>query len=600
MKPKQPQKHSGPNWQGKSVNTSEKTSVSQAKQRSLLSSALVRPFAGKLFFLDLPSNKTAETLESDIKELGGTVEKFFSKEIKYLVSNKREARYVHHLRQDSPVPSPDSGQSSPHPHSNPHSARKHVDNRKHKTQSQADAFLTSRGKSLVERVVKEQGRIQMDRILSNALEWGVKILYIDDVMAYVQKKKTSSCQVSAAAKTSVKTELPAKQGFQKGKGGRISRPFVKVEDSSRHYRPLYLTMANMPEFNLSTVAPYSPFYLEAKDPGAKQRGHRGAKAAASEEKAQGRKKNRDKKRGGYCECCMVKYDKLTMHLQSERHKAFCKTDEYAVVDRLISTLHCNFININTTVNGRKCSVSSVLAAPGPCEKPHPSYAGDLDCSQTVDGSKGSYSGQKMKSELNVDTDSLIQVRKDWRNCLTYKRHACKQTRTQNSLTSCTEKAENAQIPRLKSETAPSGGEFLPTVPSKGTQVKLVDQTPCKDADCSTSYSTNIQRGEYAKDINCTTHVHKDIGRKTLLLDVDERSAFSEKLPEKEEKSLPSESFSPVRKIRRKIRVYKHKRRKVDTNTDRVTSSVSDNGVVKLWQLFQSSDSMDVEFHGFAD
>lgn len=43
------------------------------------------------------------------------VEKFFSKDIRYLVSSKPEARHVQRLVQDSPVPSPDSGLSSPHP-----------------------------------------------------------------------------------------------------------------------------------------------------------------------------------------------------------------------------------------------------------------------------------------------------------------------------------------------------------------------------------------------------------------------------------------------------------------------------------------------------
>lgn len=66
------------------------------------------------------------------------VEKFFSKEIKYLVSNKKEARYVQCLRQDSPVPSPDSTQSSPHPRSNPHRPGSHGDNNKSRSQGQTD------------------------------------------------------------------------------------------------------------------------------------------------------------------------------------------------------------------------------------------------------------------------------------------------------------------------------------------------------------------------------------------------------------------------------------------------------------------------------
>ncbi|XP_072250384.1 protein DBF4 homolog A [Leuresthes tenuis] len=611
MKPRHTQKRSRPSWQGKSVNTGEKTNVSQAKQTSLVSSsAQVRPFAGKVFYLDLPSNRAAGTLESDIKELGGTVEKFFSKEIRYLVSNKREARYVHRLRQDSPVPSPESGLSSPRPRSNPHCPGNHGDNIKSKSQGQLDTFVSSRGKLLVERVVKEQGRIQMDRILSNAVEWGVKILYIDDVVEYVQRKKkifSGRVSATAAAATRVKAESVAKKSFQKCKGGRISKPFVKVEDSSRHYRPIYLTMPNMPEFNLKSVAPCSPFCVEDKDPpDTKQQRHRGAKASAFEEKAQGRKKNRDKKRGGYCECCMIKYDKLTMHLQSDRHKAFAKTDEYAVVDRLVSTLRCDFFNIKTKVHRPKCSVSSVLVAPGPCGKIDLKDKGDLDHSETVKveeehtetGSDGLYPEQNIKTGSASGSYPPISTKTDQRTFYTYSHRSkhkppVRKRTCGQSLTACTHTAEHAQIPQLRSETAPSGGEFLPAFPSK---MKLVDQIPQKDSNSSSFYFHSVMKEEHV-DVNKNTSVFAA---------VQERSAFSEKVAgngfsEKEETSLPVQSFSPVRKIQRRIRVYKRKRRKVDTNEEQVKPrAVPDNAKLNLWELFQSSDDTDVEFHGFAD
>ncbi|CAB1420106.1 unnamed protein product [Pleuronectes platessa] len=430
MKPKRIQRHRGANCRGKSVDTGDTTTLSQAKPPSLVSSsARNKPFAGKVFYLDLPSNRTAETLERDIKQLGGIVEKFFSKEIKYLVSNKREARYVQCLRQDSPVPSPDSGPSSPHPRSNPHRPGSHGDNMKSRSQGQTDTLVTSRGKSLVERVVKEQERIQMNKILSNALDWGVKILYIDDVMAYVKKRKKifgSQCPATSAARTIVKAGSASKQGFQKCRGGRIGKPFVKVEDSSRHYRPIYLTMSNMPEFNLKTVPPCSPFSVEDKNsPGNKQEGQRGAKASASEDRAHGRKKTRDKKRGGYCECCMVKYENLTMHLQSVRHKAFSKSDEYLVVDRQVSTLPCNFIHINTKVKRPKCSVSSVLVAPGPCGETELRHRGDVVTAETVKEEQQqtveveSYSGHALKIRSVPDFARLAHRERDWRNCRTY-------------------------------------------------------------------------------------------------------------------------------------------------------------------------------------
>uniref|UniRef100_A0A668RZD4 Protein DBF4 homolog A n=1 Tax=Oreochromis aureus TaxID=47969 RepID=A0A668RZD4_OREAU len=421
----------------RSGHTSDKVTLSQAKRTSVPTQ--VKPFAGKVFYLDLPSNRAAETLESDIKQLGGTVEKFFSKDIKYLVSNKREARYVNCLRQDSPVPSPDSGPSSPYPCSNPHRPGSHGDI-KSRSQGQTDTFVTSRGKSLVERVVKEQERIQVNKILSNALEWGVKILYVDDLRAYVHKKKKiiKSWYSSCFANKRSMFCIP---------GGRIGKPFIKVEDSSRHYRPIYLTMSDMPEFNLKTTAPCSPFCPEEKDPPAnKQRGQRyGAK-------------NREKKRGGYCECCMIKYNQLTMHLQSESHRAFSKSDEYLLVDRLISTLNHNFMHIK---------------------------------------------GAKLKSStLHVDNMNI-----------------------QNNLA---------------------------------------------------SKSLSFIENEQESDKKVTGK--NDSGKK--------------------EGCLPTESCSPVQKVQRRIKVYKHKRRKLDTNVEHVDPcDVSDNSLLKL---FQSSDDMDVEFHGFED
>ncbi|XP_061574355.1 protein DBF4 homolog A [Cololabis saira] len=612
MKTKRFSKRPGPNWQGNAANKGEKKPVSQAKQTQVSSHAQVRPFAGKVFFLDLPSNRKAETLESDIKELGGTIEKFFSKEIKYLVSNKREARCVHGLRKDSPAPSADSGPSSPHPCSNP---LNHGESIKSRSLNQAETFVTSRGKSLVEKVVKEQGRVQMDRMLSNALEWGVKILYIDDLLAYVQKKKKgfqSQVLMTAAPKKSVKIESAAKQRSQKCKVGRLTKPFIKVEDSSKHYRPIYLTMANMPEFNLSSIAPGTPFCLEDKEPpGTKPK--RGVKAPASEEKAQSRKRNRDKKRGGYCECCMIKYNNLTMHVRSERHKAFSKSDEYSVLDQLVSTLQCNFTHLKAEVKRPKCSVSSVFVTTGPCGKTDLKRDGDLSESVkveqhgTVDGSKGSYPGQNTKTGSVPCSPPHIHAKFNWMNSYTYshrskhKSSAPKRTSSHNSLlTSCTQKSEQAQIPQLKSETTPSAGETVLPFPSRVTQVDLVDQKLQKDTSSSAPHvhNTNVS-SEVTDRVNAMTHEQENIKKDTSHSEtVQEGNAFSDKGTGNDLSEKQEGSFSPVRKIRRRIKVHKHKRRKIDTNIK--GDDVPDYSILRLLEIFQSSDDMDVEFHGFVE
>uniref|UniRef100_A0A3Q0RQI2 Protein DBF4 homolog A n=1 Tax=Amphilophus citrinellus TaxID=61819 RepID=A0A3Q0RQI2_AMPCI len=556
----------------RSGHTGEKVTLSQAKRTSL--PAQVKPFAGKVFYLDLPSNRVAETLESDIKQLGGTVEKFFSKDIKYLVSNKREARYVKCLRQDSPVPSPDSGPSSPCPRSNPQCPGSHGDI-KSRSQGQTDTFVTSRGKSLVERVVKEQERAQMNKILSNALEWGIKILYVDGIW-YILVSLLRQMFIICSCCSSKKLYMFC------APGGRISKPFIKVEDSSRHYRPVYLTMPNMPEFNLKTSAPCSPFCPEDKDPPVnKQLGHRYYT------------KNRDKKRGGYCECCTVKYNQLTVHLQSGCHQAFSKSDEYLAVDRLVSTLTHNFIFSLIPIRP-KCSVSSVLIAPGPCGEPelrhkgNPSETVQEEEPCTVDVNEELNSRQDLKIRSAPVSAELIHKEGDQRNCYTYSgrsRHkslARKWPCRQNSLTSCTQKANQAQNPQFESEEAPSRSEFLPSLPTRDSQDDPVKQILHDNMNTQTELSS------------------KSLSVKTNEQESDKKMT-GKNYPGKKVGILPTESFSPVQKIQRKIKVYKHKRRKVDTNVEHVEPcDVPDNSLLKLWKLFQSSDDMDVEFHGFED
>uniref|UniRef100_A0A673A9Y6 Protein DBF4 homolog A n=1 Tax=Sphaeramia orbicularis TaxID=375764 RepID=A0A673A9Y6_9TELE len=517
--------------------------LSQAKPSSCVSCPVeAAPFAGKVFYLDLPSNRMAQTLERDIQDLGGIVEKFFSKEIKYLVSNKMEAKYVHRLRQDSPVPSPESGPSSPHPYSNPHQPASHGDV-KSRFQGQTDSFSTSRGKSLVKRVVKEQKRVHMDKILSNALDWGVKILYVDDMIRNVQKKKKLCSQFPAT--TVVKTVVSYICE-------RISKPFVKVEDSSRRYRPVYLSMSSMPEFNLKTIPPCTPFCVDQKGPpGSKQQGCRYGRA-------NGQKKIRGKNRQGFCECCELTYDNLTTHLQSERHKAFSKSDEYLVVDRLVSNMHCNLIHIKSKMKSKpKCSVSSVVISPGPCGKTKPKHKGDGDTTETIkeeqlinhtDEGHGKY---QIAHALKITSDSgpapLHHTEGNRRYCRTYSntskhRSLGRKRPCGQNWTSCYQ-ADQDRTPQFKEETAPSRGECVASNQPFPPGVTPVD----------------LWGPIY---------------------------------------------FSPVRRIQRRVRVYKRKRRKVDAQVfcqEHVQLNDSaDNSLLRLWELFQSSDDMDVEFLGFED
>ncbi|XP_063054010.1 protein DBF4 homolog A isoform X2 [Engraulis encrasicolus] len=308
---------------------------------------------GKVFYLDLPPNKRNSKLENDIKTLGGTVEKFFSKDIRYLVSSKPEARYVHRLAQESPVPSPESGVSSPRPGSSkdrPRGSSSH---------GHPDTAQVSRGKALVEKVVKEQERFQMNKMFSDALEWGVKILYAEDLMAYIEKRRPIiSAQKKAttvAAKKAVKVTPGGRTSSQKHNGvRRISKPFVKVEDASRRFKPLYLHMANMPACNFSSAPPASPFYQEERKPNTHMPEKPGGKGK------QRRLEGREKRKNGFCECCAVNYDKLQAHVKGERHQSFVAAGHhYQRLDALIATLPWAFAQ-DPPPHRDKLSVSTLL------------------------------------------------------------------------------------------------------------------------------------------------------------------------------------------------------------------------------------------------
>nr|XP_045016830.1 protein DBF4 homolog A isoform X2 [Jaculus jaculus] len=295
-----------------------------------------KPLWGKIFYLDLPSITISEKLQKDIKDLGGRVEEFLSKDISYLISNKKEAKFAQTLCRISPVPSPESAYTaeatSPHPSHDGSSFKS------------PETVCLSRGRLLVEKAIKDHDLIPANSILSNALSWGVKILHIDDIKYYIEQKK-KELYVLKKSNTSVR-DVGKKLGVGTQKvRRRIKKPFVKVEDMSQFYRPFYLQLANMPFINYSTQKPCSPFDVDKpssiqKQTQTKLRIHTdGDKCGGGPIHIQ----LKEKKKKGYCECCLQKYEDLDTHLLSEQHRNFAQSNQYQIVDDIISKLVFDFI-----------------------------------------------------------------------------------------------------------------------------------------------------------------------------------------------------------------------------------------------------------------
>ncbi|NWR00730.1 DBF4A protein, partial [Paradoxornis webbianus] len=328
-----------------------------------------KPLTGKVFYLDIPSNVISEKLGKDLKELGGRVESFLSKDINYLVTNKKEAKFASTLGQISPVPSPESapngGNGSPHP-----------SNRKDRHDGSSfkivDTVRMSRGKSLVEKAIKEQDLIPSGSILSNALSWGVKILHIDDVKNCIEQKKRELYLIKRAGSSS--KDVGKHVTAQKSKTGRLKSPFIRVEDRSRQYRPFYLQLLSFPFLNYCVPKPYSPFEVDKKYPsGQKQSKERNKINSDKDCGMPAQLPQKDKKKRGYCECCGKKYEDLQTHLESERHQNFAQSTQYKVVDDIISKLVYEFVAYKDDDTGKikrtKCSTGCFSPIIGKITRP---------------------------------------------------------------------------------------------------------------------------------------------------------------------------------------------------------------------------------------
>ena len=225
--------------------------------------------------------------------------------------------------------------------------------------------------------------------------------------------------------------------------------------------------------------------------------------------------------------------------------------------------------------------------------------------QTVDGS---HSGYTLKVRTVAGSAPVIhregERRQTHADRSKHRSLARKRPCRQSSLTSCSQKDEQTQSLQPRLETAPSSGEHLHPVPSRVTEVNKVDEIITQDMNNSSLHNINVQNEDSSERLNVVTNQQEDKKQDSSVCEaVQDGNTSPDKmnLSEKEQVSLPSQSLSPARKIQRRVRVYKRKRRKVETRAERVKQNdITEDSTVKLWQLFQSSDDMDVEFLGFED
>uniref|UniRef100_A0A8B9PNY1 DBF4 zinc finger B n=1 Tax=Apteryx owenii TaxID=8824 RepID=A0A8B9PNY1_APTOW len=307
--------------------------------------AAARPLRGKSFYLDVPSGRSARELAEAIRHLGGVTESFLSKEVSYVVSSSKEAKRdkartrtekwsnvtSEGAKAKSPVPSASKGN-----HTRPH-------------QKPPDTALISRGKELLQKVMKNQDTCSGNGILASARLWGVQIVHVDEMLSYAQQLLHA---ISGARKRSQKTEAKCLAPGSKVRKGKLKPPFLKVEDQSRQFRPFHYQFKSFPNLNFLAPKSSSPFEpLKSLLNSCRARDMEGCPMLSEGEKSpQSTPVTVPKKKRGFCECCQETFEELQKHLQSPQHKRFALDDsQYAPVDHVISQLTNNFVEQSAKV-----------------------------------------------------------------------------------------------------------------------------------------------------------------------------------------------------------------------------------------------------------
>ncbi|XP_072417862.1 uncharacterized protein [Chiloscyllium punctatum] len=209
----------------------------------------------------------------------------------------------------------------------------------------------SRGKRLLETVIKNNECGGSNSILVNARSWGVKILHLDDILEHFEKRGVKL--LHANRKTEGNGCLPKPMCKNTKAVGKLKQPFLKIEDSSRHFRPLYQQYISYPELNYKSHRGFSAFDPLKKSENAHQeqeksklRGWRMTNSERDEESltkpaAMHTEKKRQQR---FCECCHETFYNLVEHLLSKQHQDFASDpSQFAALDDIMSQLENEFV-----------------------------------------------------------------------------------------------------------------------------------------------------------------------------------------------------------------------------------------------------------------
>ena len=283
-------------------------------------------FSDQKFFLDVKDHSKLGQLEATICQLGGTVEKFLSKDITCVVTNRVRTESVS-LQKDVSAP------TSAH-------------NQSFRPCAGGSRFI-SRGQALLmhSNSLKDTSFCEP---VAFAEMWGIKIVTLDNILQAIDRQLHA---FSPSTPSSPATKRPVKPHHVMNKT-RFVGAFIKVEDMESNFRPFFSQYSTFPRLDLEGDLSSGIFKCadSIRPPVA-------ARKNVSTPTASTRKQKVSKR--GYCECCDTMYDDLSQHLTSKDHQRFAENAEnFASLDKLIDEI-CSSDGIGTSFSVNNFSTQDV-------------------------------------------------------------------------------------------------------------------------------------------------------------------------------------------------------------------------------------------------
>jgi len=273
--------------------------------RCILVAAIM--FLNQKFFLDVKDRSKLGQLEATIRQLGGTVEKFLSKDVTCVVTNRVRTEDVLLQKDVSASASTQSQSFRP---------------------SASCSRVMSRGQTLLmhSNSVKDSSVCEP---VAFAEMWGIKIVTLDTIVQAIDRQ-LHACSPSSLSSPATKQPVKSQSLMNKT---RFVGAFVKVEDTESNFRPFFSQYVTFPRLDLDGDLSNGIFKCAESIRPVAVRKNVSTPAAST------RKQQKVWNKRGYCECCDTMYDDLSQHLSSRDHQRFVENVEnFASLDKLIDQI----------------------------------------------------------------------------------------------------------------------------------------------------------------------------------------------------------------------------------------------------------------------